>query len=395
MAMVLHFRTFKEFIRSGSSGGILLLISVVISLSLANSSWHSGFERLLSTEIGFNIPDIRLKYPLLQWINEGLMSIFFLLVGLEIKREVMEGELSSVRQASLPVCAALGGAALPAMIYGLINIHTGTLNGWGIPMATDIAFALGILSLLGKKIPASLKIFLAALAIVDDLIAILVISLFYSAELHLNYLLYASVIFLLMIAFNRLKIKNLLFYMLPGLILWYCIHQSGIHATIAGVLIAVAIPAERSASGSPLEKLEQLLVNPVNFVIMPVFALANTPIRFKEDMINGLCGTVGLGILIGLLLGKPVGIILSCWLVVKLKLASLPHQAKWVHLLGIGLLGGIGFTMSVFIALLSFKELQLQTGSKFAILIASTLSALSGYLVLSTTKRDKINRLNS
>ncbi len=318
------------------------------------------------------------------------MSVFFLLVGLEIKREIIEGELSSVKLAILPVLAAIGGVIVPALIYSLFNhndIHTA--NGWGIPMATDIAFALGILSLLGNKVPSRLKIFLAALAIVDDLIAILVIAIFYSSGLHYNYLLYASGILLLLIIFNRAGIKNLWFYVVPGVVMWYFIHHSGIHATIAGVLTALTLPTTPDDTESPLEKLEHLLSNPVNFIIMPIFAIANTNITFEVGMSQGLISNMGLGIVLGLFLGKPIGIFTMSWLAVKLKLAKLPAKVGWIHVLGLGLLGGIGFTMSIFVALLSFDKPWLQSEAKFSVLVASILSGIVGYTFLSIYNKKK------
>jgi len=312
------------------------------------------------------------------------MAVFFLLVGLEIKREIVEGELSSFKQASLPVLAAIGGVIVPAVIYSLINNGSSTANGWGIPMATDIAFALGILSLLGSRVPTGLKIFLAALAIVDDLMAILVIAIFYSSELHLNYLAYAGGMLALQIAFNRFGVKNIFFYIIPGIVMWYFIHHSGIHATIAGVLTALTLPTTEDDVESPLEKLEHALTSPVNYIIMPIFAIANTNITFESGMISGLTGNLGLGIVLGLFLGKPIGIFLMSWLSVKLKIAQLPDETNWLHVAGLGLLGGIGFTMSIFIALLSFNDPAMQTHAKFAVLIASVLSGIAGYLLLST-----------
>lgn len=384
MAKLINLKIFSHFFRSSSAGGIILLICVMISLFVANSGWSEGFKEILNLELGFNTASLHLKYPILLWINDGLMAIFFLLVGLEIKREIIEGELSSFSQASLPVLAAIGGVAVPALIYFFFNngdLHTS--KGWGIPMATDIAFALGILSLLGNKVPSGLKIFLAALAIVDDLIAILVIALFYSSELNFVYLGYAGALFVLLIIFNRLGIKNLLFYLVPGVVIWYFIHHSGIHATIAGVLVAITLPTNEEDTDSPLEKLEHALTRPVNFIIMPVFALVNTNITFESTMIEGLFSNLGLGIILGLFLGKPIGIFAMSWLSVKLKIAQLPESTTWTHVLGLGLLGGIGFTMSIFIALLSFGDLLHQNEAKFAILIASTIAGISGFCILS------------
>lgn len=390
MTKLINLKIFKRFFSSSSAGGILLLICVAISLTIANTSFAGSFENLLNREIGFANDSLQLRYPVLLWINDGLMAVFFLLVGLEIKREIVEGELSSFRQASLPVFAALGGVMVPALIYVFFNMNdTQTANGWGIPMATDIAFALGILSLLGNKVPTGLKIFLAALAIVDDLMAILVIAIFYSSDIHFDYLMYAGGVFALLIAFNRFGIKNIFFYILPGIVMWYLIHHSGIHATIAGVLTALTLPTTNDSSESPLEKLEHALSRPVNFIIMPIFAIANTNITFEGGMVEGLFSNLGMGIVLGLFLGKPVGIFLMSWLSVKLKFAQLPAETNWLHVLGLGLLGGIGFTMSIFIALLSFSEPALQTEAKFAVLVASVISGIAGYTLLSAYNKKK------
>jgi NhaA family Na+:H+ antiporter len=386
MAYLINFRAFRDFFKSTSAGGILLLICVAISLLIANSPIATNFQEFLDKEIGFTSTSLELHYPIIIWINDGLMAIFFLLVGLEIKREIVEGELSSVRKASLPVLAAIGGVAVPALIYTVFNHGETTAGGWGIPMATDIAFALGILSLLGKGVPTGLKIFLAALAIVDDLMAILVIAIFYSEELQLTYLMYGLALFALQILFNRLGFKNIFFYIVPGIIMWYFIHHSGIHATIAGVLTALTLPTTADAVESPLEKLEHALTKPVNFLIMPLFAIANTNITFESGMVSGLAGNLGLGIVLGLFIGKPIGIFTMSWLSVKLNLAQLPVRTNWRHVFGLGLLGGIGFTMSIFIALLSFEDIALQTEAKFAVLVASIIAGISGFLLLKSQK---------
>jgi NhaA family Na+:H+ antiporter len=386
MAYLINFRAFRDFFKSTSAGGILLLICVAISLLIANSPVATNFQEFLDKEIGFTSTSLELHYPIIIWINDGLMAIFFLLVGLEIKREIVEGELSSVRKASLPVLAAIGGVAVPALIYTVFNHGETTAGGWGIPMATDIAFALGILSLLGKGVPIGLKIFLAALAIVDDLMAILVIAIFYSEELHLTYLMYGLALFALQVLFNRLGFKNIFFYIVPGTIMWYFIHHSGIHATIAGVLTALTLPTTADAVESPLEKLEHVLTKPVNFLIMPLFAIANTNITFESGMVSGLAGNLGLGIVLGLFIGKPIGIFTMSWLSVKLNLAQLPVRTNWRHVFGLGLLGGIGFTMSIFIALLSFEDIALQTEAKFAVLVASIIAGISGFLLLKSQK---------
>jgi NhaA family Na+:H+ antiporter len=393
MAKLINLKIFPHFFQSSSAGGILLLLCVAVSLIIANTTLAEGFANLLNLKLGFETGGIHLRYPILLWINDGLMAIFFLLVGLEIKREVTEGELSSLRQAMLPVLAAIGGVIVPAVIYALFNGNSPeSAGGWGIPMATDIAFALGILSLLGNKVPSGLKVFLAALAIVDDLMAILVIAIFYSSELHFDYLAYAGAIFALQVLLNRLGVKSIWAYIVPGAAMWYCIHHSGIHATIAGVLTAITLPTNETDEDSALEKLEHILTRPVNFIIMPIFALANTNITFEGGMVSGLTGNLGLGILLGLFLGKPVGIFVMSFISVKAKISQLPAETNWWHVLGLGMLGGIGFTMSIFIALLSFDDAAHQTEAKFAILIASMLSGISGFMLLKLYNKRKASR---
>ena len=389
MAKMINLKPFKDFIYSGQIGGVILIICVIISLIIANSGWGDGFNEILSRQLGYESSSIHLKYSVSLWINDGLMAIFFLLVGLEIKREIIEGELSSPQKAAMPIFAALGGMLVPALIYFAFNNAGPTGAGWGIPMATDIAFALGVLSLLGKRVPASLKIFLAALAIVDDLGAILVIAIFYTKELHWDMLLYSGAIMAFLIVLNKMGVRNLIFYIIPGIFLWYFIHHSGIHATIAGVLLALTIPTNPVRATSPLETLEHAIVKPVNFLIMPIFALANTNIRFESRMIDGLTSPLGLGIIAGLLVGKPVGITLFSWLSVKLKLSKLPSKAGWRHIIGLGLLAGIGFTMSIFIGLLSFSSPEFQAEAKFSILVASLCAGVSGYLFLSFLDQKK------
>lgn len=373
---------FKNFFESEKNGGIILMICVMISLGIANSNFADNFSHFLTHYVGFNIGTTPINYTISAWINDGLMAIFFLLVGLEIKRELIEGELSSVKKASLPVLAAIGGMIIPASVYFIFNKGTDTASGWGIPMATDIAFALAIIAMLGKSVPASLKIFLAALAIADDLGAILVIAIFYTEQIHWSYLLTAGGIFALLIAFNYFKIKSLWFYLIPGLFLWYFVHHSGIHATIAGVLLAFTIPTNNTAIESPLEKLEHFLIKPVNFLIMPIFALANTNITFQKDMLNGLISPLGLGIIFGLFAGKTIGVTLFSWLAVKAKWAKLPSGANWEHVIGVGMLAGIGFTMSIFITLLSFNNAEYIAIGKFAILCVSVSSGLIGFVYL-------------
>ena len=383
---------FKNFLHSSQSSGIVLMVCVGISLMIANSSIAESFQALLDQKIGTEI--FQLNYPLSIWINDGLMAIFFLLVGLEIKREIIEGELSSVKSASLPIVAAIGGMLVPALIFYAFNYGTPYEKGWAIPMATDIAFSLAIISMLGRKVPLSLKIFLAALAIVDDLGAIVVIALFYTDQIHWNYLALSGLMVAILMILNFLNFKKHVFYVIPGIILWYFMHHSGIHATIAGVLLAFTIPTNLSTTElSPLEKLEQKLHLPVNFLIMPLFALANTNITFKAGMVDGLFSNFGYGIIVGLFLGKIVGINLFSWIFIQLKISSLPEKSSWSQMLGAGFLAGIGFTMSIFIALLSFKNHpEIQDEAKFAILVASIISGISGYLLLKFVAKRKLNR---
>jgi Na+:H+ antiporter, NhaA family len=389
MAKLINLKPFKSFLESEQTGGIILIICVIISLIIANSGWNDNFNSFLGTQLGYESSGIQLRYPVILWINDALMAIFFLMVGLEIKREIIEGELSSPKKAAMPIFAALGGMLVPAAIYFLFNHSTETSAGWGIPMATDIAFALGILSLLGKRVPASLKIFLAALAIADDLGAILVIAIFYTKELHLDQLLYSGAIMALLILFNRFGVKRLVFYLIPGIFLWYFVHHSGIHATIAGVLLALTIPTNPVKETSPLEYLEHAIVMPVSFVIMPIFALANTNIRFEPQMLDELSSPLGLGIIVGLFLGKPIGVTLFSWLSVKLGFSTLPSKAGWRHIIGLGMLAGIGFTMSIFIALLSFSNPLFQVGAKFSVLVASVCAGIAGFIFLSFLDRKK------
>ncbi|AZB25775.1 MULTISPECIES: Na+/H+ antiporter NhaA [Chryseobacterium] len=378
---------FKKFFNNSQASGIVLIFCVLISLLIANSSLAGSFQNFLDKEVGTHL--FHLNYPVSIWINDGLMAIFFLLVGLEIKRELVEGELSSFKNASLPIFAAVGGMLVPAVIYSIFNSGTEYSNGWGIPMATDIAFSLAIISMLGKKIPNSIKIFLAALAIVDDLGAILVIAIFYTDQIHWSYLLLSFGVTALLFILNFLKVTKTIFYIIPGLFLWYFLHHSGIHATIAGVLLAFSIPTNASnVEISPLEKLEHQLHIPVSFLIMPVFALTNTNITFSSEMVAGVTSTLGLGIICGLVLGKLIGINLFSMIAIKLKLSSLPQNSNWTQMIGVGLLAGIGFTMSIFIALLSFKgEIVIQDEAKFAILIASFVAAILGFTILSLSSK--------
>ncbi len=373
---------FRKFFNSSQSSGIILIVCVVLSLLVANSSLATTLQGFLDKETGTDL--FHLKYPISIWINDGLMAIFFLLVGLEIKREIVEGELSSFKSASLPIMAAVGGMVFPALIFLLFNKGTPYQNGWGIPMATDIAFSLAIVSMLGKRVPSSVKIFLAALAIVDDLGAIIVIAIFYTEKIEWLYLGISGAILLFLIVLNYFKVTKHIFYLLPGVVLWYCMHHSGIHATIAGVLLAFTIPTNVSdVEISPLEKLEEKLHFPVSFIIMPIFAFTNTNITMQSGMVDALFTNFGLGIIVGLGLGKVLGISLFSWLSIQFKISSLPYRSTWMHIVGAGFLAGIGFTMSIFIALLSFKgHHEIQEDAKFAILVASALSGFIGYSLL-------------
>lgn len=385
------FGQIRKFVQSGSFGGVLLLTCVVISLILANSPLGPAFDNLLQTELGVHTESLHLRYPIVLWINDGLMAIFFLMVGLEIKRELVEGQLASPKKAVLPIMAALGGVAVPALIYMFFNNGEETAVGWGIPMATDIAFALAIVTMLGDKVPTSLKVFLAALAIVDDLIAILVIAIFYSSSLEVMNLAIAGGLVLLLALFNKFGVRKLYFYIIPGLVIWYLIHHSGVHATIAGVLVAMTIPSKMMDGKSPLLTLEHIIANPVNYVIMPLFALVNTNILIEAEMISGLFTPLGLGIICGLVVGKPVGISLITWLTVKSGLGIMPDKARWSQVIGVGMLAGIGFTMSIFIAILSFAGLEhVLAEAKLSILVASALSGILGAALLVLTSKKKV-----
>src|SRR5690606_14673337 len=330
MPKKINLKIFKDFVESSNFGGFLLFLCVVISMIVANTSMAAPLQNLLDTKLGYENEAIHLNYSVSMWINDGLMAIFFLLVGLEIKREIVEGELSSPKKAILPILAAIGGAVVPALIYVSFNSGSETASGWGIPMATDIAFALAVISLLDKRVPTSLKIFLAALAIVDDLIAILVIAIFYSSGIELGYLGYAGIGMLVLILMNRFNVKNPYLYLIPGVFVWYFVHHSGIHATIAGVLVAMTLPTNDTEVESPLEKLEHALVKPVNFLIIPIFAFANTNITIHQEMIEGLTSPLGLGISLGLIFGKPIGIVATSLICSKLGIGQLPANSNLI-----------------------------------------------------------------
>lgn len=365
---------FKEFFLSEKGGGFVLIGATLISLIIANSAWGEGYINFWHIELA--------NHSIEHWINDGLMAIFFLLVGLEIERELYVGELSSVKNAILPVIAAIGGMILPALFHIMFNAGEATASGFGIPMATDIAFALGILSLAGNRVPISLKIFLTALAIIDDLGAIAVIAIFYSNDFSASYFVAAMVIFLLLFLAGKIKIYTLWLYIPAGIVMWYCMLQSGVHASIAGVLLAFAIPFHKVDEKNPSYHLQHKLHYPVAFVILPIFALANTAIVFPENWQSAFTTKNSLGIISGLVLGKFLGIFFFTWLAVKVGLAKLSGELRWLHIAGVALLGGIGFTMSIFITNLAFDDAAIITASKMSILVASLIAAIAGLMVV-------------
>jgi NhaA family Na+:H+ antiporter len=367
---------YKDFFNSKKSAGIILIACTLISIILTNSIIGAKYVAFWHYQLG--------PYSLIQWVNDGLMAVFFLLIGLEIEREIYVGELSSAKKALTPIIVAIGGMAVPAMFYIVFNINHETAAGFGIPMATDIAFSLGILSLLGNRVPHSIKIFLTAFAIIDDLGAILIIAFFYTESLSLLYLGLAVLTLLAMIFLNIRKFNILWIYILLGAVLWYFLHHSGIHATIAGVLTAFAIPFRKGKNGedSLSERVEHHLHKPVAFIIMPVFALANTCILIQPEFIGKVISGLGFGIIFGLLLGKPIGIYLFAYIASKMKVISMPMEIKGSTLIGIGFLGGIGFTMSIFIGGLAFTDEILINTAKISIILASLLSGLIGYIIL-------------
>lgn len=379
------FSPIRDFINDSRSTGILLIACTIASLALSNFSfsqqWYTGFWQ---TAVHFTgNENIHLPENYLLLINDVLMTCFFFLVGMEIKRELTIGELASIRKSLLPVMAALGGMICPAVIFSFFNIHTPGKPGWGIPMATDIAFSLGVLSLLGKKIPVQLKIFLAALAIIDDLGAVITIAVFYTAQLHWVYLSLAGITTAVLVALNRFKVEKLVFYLIPGVILWYCIFNSGIHATVAGVILAFCMPLNN------LARLEHVLHKPVNFIIMPLFALANTAIVLPSNMSDVFTSSISPGVMLGLIFGKPLGIFFFSFIAIKTGIASLPSNTSFKQLWGIGLLGGIGFTMSIFTSTLAFEHDGFQIISKVSVMIGSLIAGMMGFLYLYNFKNKK------
>ncbi|HYG20329.1 MAG TPA: Na+/H+ antiporter NhaA [Ohtaekwangia sp.] len=365
---------FSEFFESERAGSMVLIVCTAVSLALANSAWHESYLGLWHFEIA--------NHSVTHWINDGLMTIFFLLIGLELEREVYIGELSSLKKALLPIVAAVGGMIVPAGIHYYFNAGTITQSGAAIPMATDIAFAIGVLSLLGKRVPLSLKIFLTALAVIDDLGAIVVIATFYASGLSLFHLMISAVLFAFMLLLNRLKVYKLFPYLICGAVMWYFMLQSGVHATITGVMLAFAIPFADGSETSISYKLQHWLHKPVSLIILPLFALANTAIVVNGDWTASLFSSNTVGIFTGLVIGKPLGIVLFSLAAVLAGFSVLPGGLKWSHLAGAGFLGGIGFTMSIFITLLAFGDNAIIDASKIGILIASSASGIIGFVWL-------------
>ncbi len=424
----------QEFIHHSTSGGIILIGTIVLALILANSPLADSYHAILDMKIGLSIGSMSLNHDLHHWINDGLMAIFFFLVGLEIKREVLVGELSNLRSALLPISVALGGAVIPAAIYVLINWGGSGVQGWAIPMATDIAIALGVLALLGKRVPAILTIFLTAVAIADDLMAILVIALFYTASINALALGVGAGLLALLVFCNRMGIRNILIYSIVGIGVWLAFEQSGIHATIAGVLVAWTIPArtrinpgaflsevratlnafessnlepvrmltdERQQTAiraikdrcelaqAPLQQIEHKLHPWVAFGILPIFALANAGIPLSFGAIEGAVIPAMLGIGLGLVLGKPLGFLLVAWIMIRGGWATLPAGVTWRHLIGLGMIAGIGFTMSLFIAALSFTDPVLLEATKLSIVGASVVAGIGGYIILRYARAER------
>jgi len=437
---ILH--TFNSFLHNETTGGILLLICAVIAVLMASIPGGQWFDRIWDTDACLSIGDFSIDMTLRGWINDALMAIFFFYVGLEIKREMLVGQLSSIRRSILPIMAALGGMLAPALIYTLFNHGSPDMaHGWGIPMATDIAFAVGILSILGNRVPAGIKVFLTALAIADDLGAIIVLAIFYPTHaLHLNYLLYVALILALLLIFSRMHFRNKLLYLIPGLFLWYFTYMSGIHATISGVLLAMVIPSRGNINeikfhtkisyllkkfkmagngevhvlASPeqqhiIHSMEQEIskVDPlmhifesrlhpiVTFLIMPLFALANAGVAFNLGAFSGSIPTVALGIFFGLLVGKPVGIFLFSLISIKCGMAQKPTGVSWAQLAAAGVLGGIGFTMSIFVNGLSFSDPAITDIGKISILITSTTAAILGLAAVAATCKGKAKQLTA
>ena len=374
----------KKFFQTESKEGIILFLAAVAAIIFKNSIFSDVYDTFLNTKISVTLGQINIDKPSLLWINDGLMAVFFLLVGLEIKREFLEGELSNKAKASLPMMAAIGGMLFPALVYVFFNIDSPEdIGGWAIPAATDIAFALGVLALLGNKVPNSLKIFLLALAIIDDLGVIIIIALFYTADLSLFSLFLASFGLAILMIFNSMNIRRIAPYILVGIFTWVCVLKSGIHATLAGVLIAFTIPLRtKGRQKSPLIILEKGLYPWVSLLILPVFAFANAGVGLGDLNLGSIFHDVSLGIALGLFLGKQLGVMFFTWLSIKLKISEIPKDVTWLQIYGTALLTGIGFTMSLLIGTLAFSDQEHAVLIRLGVIMGSTLSGLAGYFVL-------------
>ena len=385
---ILSGRTLRGFMESEKSGGLVLIVCTIVSILLANSSWIGEQYRSI-WEFGVG------SHSVAEWINDGLMALFFLLVGLELIQEIYEGELSNIKRAMLPISGALGGMLVPAGIYMFLNHGTPTLSGFGIPMATDIAFALGILSLLGNRVPTSLKVFLTALAVIDDLGAIIVIAIFYTSSLSWVSLLMALGIFALLLLLNKkFHVYNMIPYIVGGIFMWYFMLNSGVHATIAGVLLAITIPFKKGEKKCMSNRWQHFLHYPIAFGVLPLFALANTAMIIEGNWDQSIGEPFAQGILLGLIVGKPIGITLFSFIFVKTGICALPRGIYWKRLLGAGMLGGIGFTMSIFITLLAFDDIHYINESKLMILLASLASGIIGYTWLNFVMKKERERIS-
>ena len=379
---------FRWFFKLEAASGLVLLFAAIAALIISNSYLSDLYFSTLNKYLFLGINNFGLKLSVIHWINDALMAIFFFFVTLEIKREFLQGELSNVKQALLPIIAAVGGMVVPALIYVFINLgDAATLNGWAIPSATDIAFSLGVLSLLGKRVPLSLKVFLTALAIIDDLGAIVIIALFYSGDLSVKYLTLMLLAFIILLVINKFNIKKFFPYLLVGLFLWDFTHNSGIHATIAGVLLAMTIPHRKKEKDfSLLIRIEHAISPYVAFGIMPLFAFANAGVSLEGLSFSSLLDKVPLGIVLGLFVGKQLGVFVFSYISIKMKVAQMPNNSNWFNLYGVGILTGIGFTMSLFVGNLAFVEnMEYMDGVKIGVLTGSLLSTLTGYFLILLT----------
>ena len=385
--------SFKWFFKLEAASGLMLLFAALSALIISNSALSEDYFNFLNIHFSIGVDNFALDLSIIHWINDALMAIFFFIVTLEIKREFLQGELSRPKQALLPIIGAIGGMLVPALIYVIINLeNTNTLKGWAIPSATDIAFSIGVLSLLGSRVPISLKVFLTALAIIDDLGAIIIIAFFYSTELNYFYLLMIGLSFSILLLFNKFGVKSFLPYIFVGIFLWFFTYQSGVHATISGVLLALTIPhRNKEKDFSLLLKLEHIMSPYVAFGIMPLFAFANAGVSLSNMTFNSILAPIPLGIMCGLFFGKQFGVFLFSYVSVKTNLAEMPNNSNWIKFYGVGILTGIGFTMSLFVGNLAFyDQIQHIDGVKIGVLTGSLLSTLVGYfwLLLSTKKKD-------